>query len=461
MFQKAITLSASKFVEKIASFLIIILLTYIFAQKEVGRFFYYFSLVSLTIPVMDFGLRKLLVLKWGKDDNESLISSIIISKLLLGFICWLIVLVVDLVINFNHFSPLAASLCFLTIFADEVGQIFRAPDHANEKYAFEIFVPLLSKILCLVTIFIFKDYLVTIENVLMIYAGWNIFSAIASSFSIFKYSPKLSTKHFRNNFKPYLKEGYAFSLTGFLVMMSFFVDSVILGIYSFEETGIYNCAFRIVLVFGILSCGFSHVLFSRLSAESKTLIDSKSHLETMVPLVFTLFTCIAIGTISLSSQAITFLYSEEFSEASIILVILSPFIILSSLSNIFAHTLEAHGLQRKVMTFNIISCSFNLITNLIFIPIWGMYAAAITTVLTEMINLTFCYLLLKNAGFNPFIKFPKVCRNLILIIIAAGVIAHFLPLLPGALIGAAVFIPLYFKIFKNIQKNQGEPKCVS
>jgi O-antigen/teichoic acid export membrane protein len=465
MFKKAITLSASKFLEKTFSFLIVIILTHIFSKNEVGRFFYYFSLVSLTIPAMDFGLRKILVINWDSkqtDSNKKLISSILITKLFLGTTCLSLVLALDFLINGKEFSPVAVSLCFVAIFSDELSQLFRAPDHANEKYGYEMLIPLLSKFFCLLTIFTFKDNLTTIEDVLVFYACWNTISALICSFSFLKYNPVFDKAHFSKNYSAFLKQGYAFSLTGFFVMISFYIDSVILGAFSMEETGVYNCAFRIVLVFGILSTGFSHVLFTKFAKNShKSIQESGKFLSNAVPLVITLFVSIAIGTMALSSQAVGFLYDETFSEAAIILVLLAPFVLLSAVSNIFAHTLEACGLQKKVMSFNIISCSFNLITNLIFIPIWGMYAAAVTTVCTELLNVSLSYILLRNSGVNPFSSFPKKAYYLILAIIITGIIAHFLSLVPGILLGAIVFIPFYLKIFKQTTNEEGELQCAS
>ena len=465
MFNKAIALSAAKLFEKICSFLIIITLTYIFSQKEVGRFFYYFSLVSLLIPVMDFGLRKILVIQWDEGDpqkNSYLMSSVLLTKLGLGIVCFGLVLLVDFLINNQSFEPLACLLCFLAIFSDELGQIFRAPDHARGKYNYEIFAPLTSKALCLLTILYFKEHIHNIETALFVYAVWNFFGAVVSSFSFAGYNPVYKSGHFSSHCKGYLKEGYAFSLTGIFVMISFYVDSVILGAFSMEETGVYNCAFRIVLVFGILSSGFSHVLFSKFAQHNnRELKDSEKYLSKATPLVVTLFLSIAIGTVALSHQAVSFIYGPEFQEASQILILLAPFIFLSALSNIFAHTLEAHGLQKKVMRFNIVSCSFNLVTNLIFIPVWGMYAAAVTTVLTEVISVSLCYLLLKNSGVNPFSYFPKICKVLIVLVLVAGVVVYYLPLVPGVILVSAVFIPLYIKIFKSTQQSKGGMQCVS
>ncbi|MCM8533479.1 MAG: oligosaccharide flippase family protein [Lentisphaeraceae bacterium] len=409
-------------------------------------------------------MRKILILKWDKENstsNSKLIASIFITKVLLGLLCLSIALLVDLIINKDSFAPEAITLCFLAIFSDELAQVFRAPDHANQKYGFEIVIPLFSKIFCFTSIWFLQDNLKTIENALFLYATWGAAASLLSFFSYLIYKPKFSPKHALTNIKAYLREGYAFSLTGFFVMISFYIDSVILGTYSLEETGIYNCAFRIIIVFGVLSGGFSHVLFAKFATSKGNLDSSGQTLQAVSPLIVTLFSCIMIGVIALSDQAISTVYSSSFSEASNILLILAPFILFSALSNVFAHTLEAFGLQKKVMRFNIISCIFNLVTNLIFIPIWGMYAAAVTTVLTELLNLLLSYSLLKRSGLNPFSQFPTSCLKLILLTATVGIVAHFLALIPGIILGASVFIPLFIKAFKKANHLQGEIKCVS
>ncbi len=62
--------SASQLGEKVLSFVIIIIASRAFGSEGVGEFFYYFSLVSLFIPLMDMGFDKLLLQRWWDHQPD-------------------------------------------------------------------------------------------------------------------------------------------------------------------------------------------------------------------------------------------------------------------------------------------------------------------------------------------------------------------------------------------------------
>ncbi len=456
MFKNASLISLSKLAEKAFSFLIIIQLTYIFTPHQVGQYFYYFSILSLLLPFMDFGLKKLFVTQWKESDNltrQKLLGTMVFLKVLTGIACLLFAILFEFITH-GSTGLLAISCCFLAIFSDEMGQLLRSPDHARQEYKIEIFVPFISKALSFIFIFMLAQDLVIIEEALCLFAAFNITGTFLSSFALKKCTPVFNQKFIKGKSKEILKLGFPFSITSLFVMMSFYVDSVILGFFSMEQTGIYNSAFRIILVFGVLSCGFSHVLFAKFCKSQKDPAEISSTLAKAFPIVLTLFSSIAIITAALSQSAINFVYSPEFKEAATILVILSPFIIFSACSNIMAHTLESCGQQKKVMTFNFITCSFNVVTNLIFIPIWGMYAAAVTTVLTELLNLLLSYRALRIHNIKPISKVPAGALLIAGVMILTGIAASQLSFLAGALFANLVFLPLFFFYFNNLKHKE-------
>ena len=137
-------------------------------------------------------------------------------------------------------------------------------------------------------------------------------------------------------------------------------------------------------------------------------------------------------------------------------MILAPFIFISAFSNILAHMLEAGGMQRDVMKFNAVSCCFNEISNLIFIPIAGMYAAAIKTVCTESINAFLHYRALKSQGISLAMSKSDFPVILLLIMFSVGYAASSMDLWFGILTGTVFFIPMYALMIKSYQRiNKG------
>ena len=464
MYKQASILSLSKMAEKAFSFFTVIQLTYLFQPEAMGRFFFYFSFISLLIPIMDLGLKKVFVLRWNKAnklERSELFGSLIIIKIILGFICLGFALLIDRVVNGTDSSLLSVGCCFLAIFSDELAQLFRSADHAKEVYTYEIISPLIAKLSCLLVIFFFKNHMESIEIVLLTYACCNIIAILLSSFSLRSCIPSFNLAHLKSQSISVIREGLPFSFTSIFVMLAFFADSVILSFYSLEQTGIYNCAYRIIIVFGVLSGGICHVAFTRFSNYSakSDLASINDSLNQIIPFIVILFGGILFFVMALGQELIDFIYSEDFKSAGYIMLLLAPFVLLAALSNIFAHTLESLSLQKKVMKFNLYSCGANIIANILFIPVWGMYAAAVSTVITEFLNCVMSYLAVKKLGLE-FRFSPRLYISLILLALGAFWVSEF-NLFIGSGLGLLMLISVSFTFLKTNSKfKTGEKSCV-
>ncbi|NQZ56619.1 MAG: oligosaccharide flippase family protein [Lentisphaeraceae bacterium] len=463
MLKQASYISLSRFVEKVFSFLIIIVITNLMAPSEIGRFFFYFSLISLLIPLMDMGFEKIFVRHWSQsteEDRQVFLGHLIFTKICFACCTLAIAQLVDVLLLGDKSSSYAVLCCFIAVFSNELGTLLRGPDHARERYRYEIIVPVICRLCCVTCIFFMRDYLLSIEDVLLCYAVFNFAGTLLSMKALGNCRPLFNRGFSRRQMMAIVKEGLPYSLTSVFVMFSFFVDSVILGMYSLEETAFYNCSFRIIIVFSILSSGLSHVIFSRYSqlAAHQKFSEISSHLQKYLPFVVVFFGSILLGVMAVSPQAIEFLYGEKFSSSAIILTILAPFILLSALSNLFAHTLEACGAAFKVMRFNMITATFNLVANLIFIPIWGMYGAAVTTLLTELANMLLSYHALTSRGIKPFSRVPRRALAILLIMFCVALPASQLELFPALLLGSVIFIILIKPYFIEL-KAKGEELC--
>ncbi|MCH2208119.1 MAG: polysaccharide biosynthesis C-terminal domain-containing protein [Lentisphaerales bacterium] len=462
MIKQATLIATSKLFEKAFSFVTIIILTHLFAPKEMGRFFFFFSLVSLLLPFMDFGLKKLFVVRAQNSSTikkKTLLGTLIVLKLICGFLVLVFSLLLEYIIHFNEPSFLAVSLCFCAVFMEELAQLFRSHDHLKEIYKFETLAPILNKAGCLLCIYCFQESISSIEQALLIFALFCLFGALISLLSLRDVIPIIDLKYVSKEYKIILKEGFPYSITGLFVMVSFYVDSVILGYYSYEQTGTYNAAFRIIIVFGFLSAGLSHVLFAKFS---KNKANIAATLNNVIPLITTIFISIAIGVAALSYGLVDLIYNDDYQQAASIMLLLSPFIFLSAFSNIFAHSLEAAGRQKEVMKFNAWTSSFNLIANLLLIPIWGMYAAALTTVCTEFLNTYLSYRCLKGSQTEVTLKPSAFTCFFIMAMLTTGYLAAQVDVLLGAFCGATIFIPLLITQYRLINEHTEETqKCVS
>ena len=109
MFRDSLFISASRFLQKVLSFVVIIVLARSMGSQGVGELYYYFSLLSLFIPLMDMGFEKLLMQEWPSqsiEERESLFSTLIFLKAITGLLAFFLALVVDVIVKGADANPL-------------------------------------------------------------------------------------------------------------------------------------------------------------------------------------------------------------------------------------------------------------------------------------------------------------------------------------------------------------------
>ncbi|NQZ56649.1 MAG: flippase [Lentisphaeraceae bacterium] len=384
-------LSLAKFAEKGTSFFVVVLIARFFGSEGAGEFFYYFSLASLFIPMMDMGFKKLLLQEWDCLDQpgrKNYLSTLIYSKVICGISALSAGLLVECCSRGDSANFAATCAAFAAIYLDEFGQLLRAPDHARERFGLEGTLPPLARLLTLAGVFIFAGKLQFGWQVCWVYAAANGLIALFSLAGCRGCWPSMkapSVKQVKNVFV----RGFPFSMTSLFVMISFYVDSVMLGHFSIAEVGLYNASYRIIIVAAVLSGGLCHVLFPRISRLSKEgeFQQCNALLSTSTRLFILVFGGLVVGALLLGNQLMPAVYGEAFEDSGILFVMLAPLILLASLTSLYGLSLEAMGLQKVIIKISMFSASFNVLSNLIFIPYMGAQGAAITTVLTELLSL--------------------------------------------------------------------------
>lgn len=391
LIKQGIGISASQLFEKIISFAIVIIASRHFGSEGVGEFFYYFSLVSLFIPLMDMGFDKLLLQRWyDRTDGErkQLISELVCLKFVSGILALALVLLVDRLWRAQS-NPQAVTACFVAIFAEQFGRFLRKPAHAEGRVWPDILIPILCRI---VTVGLLVSLLKQIRQAYQIayfYALANCLGAVISHVSLGTYHTLKLAFPARANLWSLVRAGIPFSLSHLFVMLSLFADSVILGHYSLEDVGLYNAAYRVILVAVGLSGGACYALFPQLARcrASNDTQQADRLLFSAIKLHLLLFGSIAMGGLVAGDKLMTALYGDAFMGSALPFRILCGIILVSSLNNVLGHSFEAKGKQTLAMTIALAAATFNVVTNLIFIPFYGMMAAAVTTVCTELIVL--------------------------------------------------------------------------
>jgi len=98
-----------------------------------------------------------------------------------------------------------------------------------------------------------------------------------------------------------------------------------------------------------------------------------------IPMIFAAFI--------LNKEIINTLYGDKYRNAYNVLTILIIYVAVLYIREIYGYALNAWNLQKKYMNIVLISSIYNIISNLLFIKIWGIEGAAMNSLISELINL--------------------------------------------------------------------------
>lgn len=247
-----------------------------------------------------------------------------------------------------------------------------------------------------------------------------------SFFLVYFWSRKFIKLSFRFNFtywKRFLRESYPIGIMAVVIFIYFKMDTLLLSfLKSNAEVGIYNVAYKILenisffpaMIIGLIFPIISQHIFSD---QQKFFDIANKTFKVFVILVLPLI----IGTLFLSNGLVNLIGGAGFSESAPVLRILVFALAMIFFGNFFNAILIAGNLQKKLMLVLSIAAIFNIIANIIFIPIFSYFAAATISVITEIfVVLSSGYLVFRRLGYRPQVE--KLGR----IFLASGVMAIFL-----------------------------------
>jgi len=218
--------------------------------------------------------------------------------------------------------------------------------------------------------------------------GILIWFAISISIALFILRPYVNFKlgSSLNNVKDLIYSGVKLHINtiGSLVLMS--LDTIVIGHYmDTTDVGIYQAASQMIFSLLILPAAVTSVLFSRISQDG--VVTTWSQQRKIIPYIMLFILTIAIFLYLLSDTLFIFLFGSEFLESIEVFNILLLAMVGMSFSQLMVSQWIGRGLfiQAGIITVSIAACNLSL--NIIYIPVYGITAAAWTTVASFTISI--------------------------------------------------------------------------
>jgi O-antigen/teichoic acid export membrane protein len=195
-------------------------------------------------------------------------------------------------------------------------------------------------------------------------------------------------------------ESWPLMLNHFLATVFFQIDIVILEpLRGARIVGQYSVAYRWLLAINIVPAFFTQALLPVMSRQAR---EDRAALRRTYTLGVKLLVAIAVPLAVLftfmARALVLFLGGAEFMPVgAVTLQIMIWSIPIGWINSLTQYTLIAVDLQRSITKAFFVAVSFNIVTNLIFIPQFGYQAAAVTTIFSETVLLLPFGMLLQGA----------------------------------------------------------------
>ena len=345
----------------------------------------YFSLVA-SLGVTTYAIRECSKVKSDKEGlskTASEIFSINIISTIISYVALIVTLIVAKPLeNYKMLICIqSATILFTTLGADWINTVM-------EDFRYITIRTVAMQVLSLVLMFVFvqnpDDYIIYVIISLVSTAGANILNIF--------YRRKFCSIRF--TFKPDLRKHLPPILVLFSLLISQIIytnsDMTILGLVKGDyEVGLYSTSVKIYNLVNTTVASIAWVVMPQLTSsfEKKDYESVNKLLRYSLNFIVILGVPAFCGIEVIADHIIGFFAGDAYVGATMSIRILGVALVLSFIGGWISNIILIPSGREKVCLYSsIVSASINIILNLIFIPRWGLNAAAATTVLSELVG---------------------------------------------------------------------------
>lgn len=392
IFKNTFWLAMAEGISKLLKLFLLIYIARILGATEYGKFSFALSFVGLFVIFFNLGLPRIVVreLSQGKEKEKDF-SSLLSLKLILSLGNFILISVGSFFITpdplIRKMIWILAIYALLDSFTGFINFFFQARQRMEYESMSKILRALIVMLIGFFVIFNFPS----VENLSY---GYLFASLIASIFILLFFHFKIyriSLTFDKSTWQRYLVMSWPLVLSGIFATVYGQIDSVMLGyLKQISEVGFYQAAYRLagaaLIPLGLLSTSFYPIL-------SQSFQESKERFKKIwfrqIEIIILLAIILISSGILLAPQIIKFFYGLNFTPAIFALQLLLIMAGISYLTSPFTQYLLVLKQEKKIFWISFIGGASNIILNIILIPKFSLYGAAVAMIITSFLILLF------------------------------------------------------------------------
>lgn len=460
IFKNTFWLAVATGVSRVLSLILLIYVARILGATEYGKFTFAIAFVYLLSVFSDLGLSSIATREFAREGEREKEFSALLSLKIILFLGTIFLAVIGSF--FITSDPLIRGLIWILAIYNSINtfsEILFAFLRARQRMEYESWAKIFQAVLItsfgLFAILNFPS----VENLSYSYLLASfIFLISLLLFFHFKIY-RLTLRWDKAIWQRFLSMSWPLALVTILTVIHNYVDSTMMGYFGqITQTGWYNAALRIAQISFVPASLISQSFYPALSVAFK---ESKERLQKIWNYYMKILTLIAfpmvIGGIVLAPKIIDFVYAPDFSPSILafqILIIMAGIILLYYP---FSQVLIASNRERKLFWPIVGGGLINIVLNLILIPRYSLYGAAIATIITNIFIyfLFFCFVLRFTT-----IKFPNYDFSLAFLgtLLSSGIM--YLVISQPLIYNFQVFISILIGLFVYLLSLLGYAKII-
>ncbi len=375
---------------KAVTVIISLLTTGIITRKLGVDNYGYFILITSTFVLLDalsdFGIRTIGVRELSR--GKKVLGKIIQLKTIMTAIAWILGMIMIWLWKGFDGIRLEATISLLMVWltsAFGIGDIlFQSKLMMQKKVLMDILFPLFF-----LMVIVFWQGKINLMWVFVVYLIARVVSMIPGWLMIKKFKEVRELKIVRADKKRLLSLwNQTWPMGVYMILFAAYdrvMDSVLIQHFlGSREVAFYGLAYKIYAVMIQPAYFYVNSIFPIMSSNKK---GKRNLFKISLVLLMLGMVGIIITTMILAPWMVEVLAGLSYQPAAVVLKILIWGCAFSYFGHLIGFTLIARGGQKEMLKVGILGLIFNVLMNIILIPRWGIYGAAMVTVATEAIDL--------------------------------------------------------------------------
>ena len=448
IFKNMSWLMISQIIASICGFIWTILLARYLGVNDYGVLGFAISLTGILSFTMDWGISAYIVrhIATDYDSAPKYLGNAIPLKSIFAIGTIVITTIILIIMGSDQLTITVTLLFAIEMIIKSILGLLNGSFQAFEKVKYQgIENTLLNLILLIfIVITIFTD--LGIYGISISYILANVI-ALIYAYHVLRKNITIPKFEFDKDFcKKITLVAIPFAINGLLFSVYYSIDMVMLtNLVGNTSTGIYNATYKLISVLTLFYSVYTAVIFPVMSKlyqnDEKLLLIS---FEKSIKYLMIIIIPIAISTGLYSLDIIQFIYGHEYDAASSVLSILIWTVCLLFISGAGNTLLNASHKEISVTKIYLMAAIFNIILNIIMIPIFSYNGAAITTVLSDLLIVILQSYVIYKLGHRPHKKLYYDLLKIIVSSLILGIILNILNLDMWIALPTGIFI--YFII---------------